>query len=252
LQSARDELLLPEQGPVGTAILFSVFLHIPVLLFFGAGIGHKAMTQDITPVFEAMYTGSRVENEYYGGAQITSAETTITPEVKTLSVGTTAPATLPKLLKSQGMGPIIEKAGTLPPMPLPTASDKRVLLDTKGRTWFDWYSGEIQRRIAANFPKASLLEKGITGEVYFRLYLAPDGSVDNLDVLRSDHPALAKAAEVAVKHAQPFPGYRALGLTRFPPLNITCAVVKDEDGVSQASPSEDERNLSASWTWTSQ
>ncbi|PIP04965.1 MAG: hypothetical protein COX52_14565, partial [Syntrophobacterales bacterium CG23_combo_of_CG06-09_8_20_14_all_48_27] len=87
LQSARDELLLPEQGPVGTAILFSVFLHIPILLFFGAGISHKAMTQDITPVFEAMYTGSRVENEYYGGAQITSAETTVAPEVKTLSIG---------------------------------------------------------------------------------------------------------------------------------------------------------------------
>lgn len=241
-----------ERGPVGPAVLFSVLLHVPVLLFLGVGERGMERAADVTPVFEAAYAAGRTE--YASGFDAASGSMIETPQPRSgpsgLAASDNGQPNMPRLLASDRIAPAFEKDTALPPAAMPIVAPRRLDIETRGRTWFAWYAGEVERRISQNFPRQALADGGITGQVCFRLSLTPDGGVNYVDVLKTDHPALAKAAEIAVKHAEPFPSYRALGLPFFPPLNITCEVAPS--AVSQAMPSDDDRNLSASWTWMSQ
>ncbi|MBN1808445.1 MAG: TonB family protein [Planctomycetes bacterium] len=224
--AGKEGELLLEGGSFGTATVFSIILHAPLVVLLMHGTSPRERVENATPLLEAAYAGGRVQEiSCRTGAALPEfrpGDPRTGPARRRLDAAGTIE--LPRLIERPALRGIAEKsrAPALPCLTKRAASAPNA--GDRGQNWFNWYTREIRERIETNFPAEPLRTRGIHGEVYFQLRLQPDGGVRRVDVLRADHPALEEAVQLAVRNAQPFPGYRALGLKAFPPLNMTCSV----------------------------
>lgn len=219
--------LLPRDDTILVAWVFSLLLHLPVLVGTGVFLGgrEEEALRDITAIIEtaamrplaASESGPRPFIERT--AEDVEGAERAGPSLPSLSGFVSSPA-LSGAEDPSGEGPV-------------PCSARKVSIACGGGMdrgasvrWGKWYAGEVRRLISNSFPYKALLKRGIHGKVVFRLQLAPDGGVGFFQVLQTEHPGLSEAAKIAVRHAGPFPPYRSLGLDFFPPFELTVRVVE--------------------------